>query len=136
VERGPLVYCFEQADQPGDVSVEDIALSPGDLATRDGEVPGIGPTVLVEAHAVRQEPARQGGLPYSGQPEDPPTRPPRLRGGRRRSHHGGGRPLLPVGQPRWPGDAGVDATHRASAMSGAMQEGQSGIQGTLDRVQS
>jgi uncharacterized protein len=71
----PLVYCFEQADQPGDVNVEDIALSPGDLATRDGEVPGIGPTVLVEAHAVRQEPARQGGLPYSGQPEDPPTAP-------------------------------------------------------------
>jgi hypothetical protein len=71
VERGPLVYCFEQADQPGDVSVEDIALSPGDLATRDGEVPGIGRTVLVEARAVRQGPARDGGLPYSGQPEDP-----------------------------------------------------------------
>ncbi len=71
VERGPLVYCFEQADQPGEVNIEDIALSPGDLATRDGEVPGIGPTVLVEAPAVRQGPARQGGLPYSGQPEDP-----------------------------------------------------------------
>ncbi|HEY2687382.1 MAG TPA: beta-L-arabinofuranosidase domain-containing protein, partial [Streptosporangiaceae bacterium] len=71
VERGPLVYCFEQADQPGEANIEDIALSPGDLATRDGEVPGLGPTVLVEAHAVRQGPARQGGLPYSGQPEDP-----------------------------------------------------------------
>ena len=71
VERGPLVYCFEQTDQPGDVSVEDLALSPGDLATRDAELPGIGPTVLVEVHAVRQGAARHGGLPYSGQPEDP-----------------------------------------------------------------
>ncbi len=71
VQRGPLVYCFEQADQPGDVSVEDLALSPGDLAERDTEVPGTGRTVAVEAHAVRLEPARHGGLPFRDQPEDP-----------------------------------------------------------------
>ena len=71
VERGPLVYCFEQADQPGDASVEDLALSPGDLAARETEIPGIGRTVTVEAHAVRLGPARHGGLPYSDDPEDP-----------------------------------------------------------------
>ena len=34
-------------------------------------MPGIGRTVTVEAHAVRLGPARHGGLPYSGHPEDP-----------------------------------------------------------------
>jgi DUF1680 family protein len=71
VERGPLVYCFEQADQPGDASVEDLALSPGDLAARETEIPGIGRTVTVEAHTVRLGPARHSGLPYSDDPEDP-----------------------------------------------------------------
>src|SRR5262249_49341984 len=65
VERGPLVYCFEQADQPGDVSVEDLALSPGDLAARDAEVPGVGGTVVAEAGAVPLPPVPAGGLPYS-----------------------------------------------------------------------
>src|SRR5262245_20604357 len=34
VERGPLVYCFEQADQRAGVSVEDLALRPGGLRER------------------------------------------------------------------------------------------------------
>ena len=28
-ERGPLVYCFEQADQGGEVEIEDLAVNPG-----------------------------------------------------------------------------------------------------------
>ena len=46
VERGPLVYCFEQADQPDGTSVEDLALDqPAVLSERAGTLPGIGPTV-------------------------------------------------------------------------------------------
>ncbi len=33
VERGPLVYCLEQADQPADVPVEDVRLLDGECAT-------------------------------------------------------------------------------------------------------
>jgi DUF1680 family protein len=69
VERGPLVYCFEQADQPGGTSVEDLALTPGNLAKRDTAMPGIGATVAVESRAVRLPAARDGGLPYAGAPE-------------------------------------------------------------------
>jgi len=69
VERGPLVYCFEQADQPGGTSIEDLALTPGDLAERDTALPGIGPTVGVEPRAVRLPPAQDGGPPYAGAPE-------------------------------------------------------------------
>ena len=70
VERGPLVYCFEQADQPGGASVEDLALRPGDLAEQVTELPGAGRTVTVRARAVHLEPARGSGLPY-GPPPDP-----------------------------------------------------------------
>jgi DUF1680 family protein len=69
VERGPLVYCFEQADQPGGVSVEDLALRPGDLTEHDTELPGVGRTVTVGAGAVRLAPAGDRGLPYGSRPD-------------------------------------------------------------------
>jgi len=69
LERGPLVYCFEQADQPGGVSVEDLALAPGDLAERDIELPGVGRTVAIQAPAVRLDPAGPDGLPYLAEPD-------------------------------------------------------------------
>jgi uncharacterized protein len=61
VERGPLVYCFEQADQPDGVAVDDLALrgpgpGPGDdqgPCERQATLAGIGPTVLIEAAAER-----------------------------------------------------------------------------------
>ncbi|MEN3304813.1 MAG: uncharacterized protein V7603_1015 [Micromonosporaceae bacterium] len=34
IERGPLVYCVEQADLPAGVSAEDVRLDRGDIATR------------------------------------------------------------------------------------------------------
>jgi uncharacterized protein len=50
IERGPLVYCFEQADQP--VPLEDLAVIPGSpLAERQVNVDGIGRTVQVSAAA-------------------------------------------------------------------------------------
>jgi DUF1680 family protein len=57
IERGPLVYCFEQADQAAGTDLEDLALTGGELRERAAEVPGVGPTVLVEAAAVHLPPA-------------------------------------------------------------------------------
>jgi uncharacterized protein len=68
VERGPLVYCFEQVDQPGGASVEDLALGPGGLTERDVTLPGVGSTVVVRAEAAILPPVSDGGLPYRGGP--------------------------------------------------------------------
>ncbi|MGA5759617.1 glycoside hydrolase family 127 protein [Nonomuraea bangladeshensis] len=63
VERGPLVYCFEQIDQEADL--EDLALAAEPrLRAVERDVPGLGPTVVIEADAVRLPPAPAGGLPY------------------------------------------------------------------------
>ena len=72
VERGPLVYCFEQVDQPGAASVEDLALTADGLSERQATLPGVGPTVVVEAAAVRLPPVSRSGLPYSPLPDDSP----------------------------------------------------------------
>src|SRR5262249_7772213 len=68
VERGPLVYCFEQADQPAGVSVEDVTLRPGGLRERPGTLPGGGRTVVTESDAVQLPPAAAGRLPYPPRP--------------------------------------------------------------------
>jgi DUF1680 family protein len=72
LERGPLVYCFEQADQPADMSVEDLAVSSGSITERAASLPDIGPTVVLEADAVHRAPTDSEGLPYSSHP-DPGT---------------------------------------------------------------
>jgi DUF1680 family protein len=69
VERGPLVYCFEQADQPADMSVEDLAVTPGSITERAASLPDIGPTVVLEADAVHRAPTDSEGLPYSPHPD-------------------------------------------------------------------
>ena len=69
VERGPLVYCFEQADQAAGVSVEDLALAGADLAERPDDRPGIGATVAVEAPAARLAPASGRRWPYLTEPD-------------------------------------------------------------------
>jgi len=68
LERGPLVYCFEQADQQAG-SVEDLAISSGTLAERMISLPGVGPTVALEADALQLPPASDDGLPYLPQPD-------------------------------------------------------------------
>ncbi|MEU4832002.1 beta-L-arabinofuranosidase domain-containing protein [Streptosporangium sp. NPDC023615] len=81
LERGPLVYCFEQADQ--DADVEDLALEPGtplrvlDRPDRP-DLPGVGRTVLIEADAVRLPPAPPAGLPYFTTPAGPHADPSAL----------------------------------------------------------
>jgi hypothetical protein len=64
VERGPLVYCFEQADQPSQVDLEDLALTPGALRERPVTLPGGGPSVVIDVPARHLAPAARGGLPY------------------------------------------------------------------------
>ncbi|MFC4113355.1 glycoside hydrolase family 127 protein [Nonomuraea zeae] len=64
VERGPLVYCLEQADHPG-VVVDDLCVASADL--RDGTpIPGLPPEVVPvrargRAHVHRED---DGGFPY------------------------------------------------------------------------
>jgi DUF1680 family protein len=74
IERGPLVYCVEQADQPEGISIEDLELTgrapterAGTLAVGTGPGPGRGRTVLVTAearHAVTGEPVTATAVPY------------------------------------------------------------------------
>jgi DUF1680 family protein len=46
LERGPLVYCFEQADQPAGTSVDDLAVVAGGPVTESAAtLPGIGETI-------------------------------------------------------------------------------------------
>jgi uncharacterized protein len=50
VERGPLVYCFEQADQP--VPLDELAATPGSpLTERRATIDGVGETVTVTVPA-------------------------------------------------------------------------------------
>ncbi len=51
IERGPLVYCLEQADQAAGAELDDLAVLDGQLRTTVAAVPGVGETVLIEAHA-------------------------------------------------------------------------------------
>jgi hypothetical protein len=71
IERGPLVYCFEQADQAAGTDLEGLTLAgrPA-LAERPETLPGVGPTVLIDADARTAsarpaQPARSAGLPYA-----------------------------------------------------------------------
>ncbi|MGW5366021.1 glycoside hydrolase family 127 protein [Actinopolymorpha pittospori] len=69
VERGPLVYCFEQADQADGVDVEELTLVPGaELTARDeADLPDVGRTVVLSAEALAVS-QPDDGLPYSTRP--------------------------------------------------------------------
>jgi DUF1680 family protein len=64
IERGPLVYCLEQADQPDGMALPDLALAPGELEEVQVTLPGVGDTVLVRASAVHCPAPQDAGLPY------------------------------------------------------------------------
>lgn len=75
-ERGPLVYCFEQADQPAGVDLERLRLAADPVIT-DRPVddhPGIGRTVLLDVAAAELDDA-PGGLPYFSKPAELAERP-------------------------------------------------------------
>ncbi len=55
IERGPLVYCFEQADQLGGTRLEDLAVTPGGvLGERPVTLDGVGQTIEITAPSVPQ----------------------------------------------------------------------------------
>lgn len=59
IERGPLVYCLEQADQPARLS--ELTVVPGTpLAGRTADLPGIGRTVALSAQGRHEPPAPAG----------------------------------------------------------------------------
>lgn len=64
IERGPLVYCFEQADQP--VRLDELAVSAGSpLTERQVTLDGIGRTIQVSAaarHLPSAAPAAEPGI--------------------------------------------------------------------------
>ncbi|RKN44928.1 glycoside hydrolase family 127 protein [Streptomyces hoynatensis] len=65
VERGPLVYCFEQVDQEDGTEVDRLALRPGAAFDEvPAELPGVGRTVLLRAGAVAVSGGHEAGLPY------------------------------------------------------------------------
>jgi uncharacterized protein len=72
VERGPLVYCFEQADQPEGTDLAYLAV-PGapPLRERRTDLPGIGATVVIGTDAVHRSANRPGSWPYQATPGDP-----------------------------------------------------------------
>jgi DUF1680 family protein len=73
LERGPLVYCLEQADQPAEVPVDDVRLAGGDCtAAWHPDLLG-GVTVLQMAGRVTQSrgPLYQPGAARAGSPGQP-----------------------------------------------------------------
>jgi hypothetical protein len=51
IERGPLVYCLEQADQPEGADLLNLALRPGELWEAAATLPGVGRTIVITAGA-------------------------------------------------------------------------------------
>jgi hypothetical protein len=62
IERGPLVYCLEQADQP--VRLDELAVRPGtQLADREITLDGIGRTAAVRVAARHVPPEPEPAVP-------------------------------------------------------------------------
>ncbi|HLH84342.1 MAG TPA: beta-L-arabinofuranosidase domain-containing protein [Trebonia sp.] len=68
VERGPLVYCFEQADQPPGARVDDLLLDAGGpLDEFPVTLDGVGQTIQVRVRALRLPPDDpRGDAPAAG----------------------------------------------------------------------
>ncbi|WP_169790876.1 beta-L-arabinofuranosidase domain-containing protein, partial [Streptomyces pathocidini] len=68
IERGPLVYCFEQVDQG--VDVDELALLPdtGMRVAHHGDIPGIGRTATISVDAATAATSHETGLPYATHP--------------------------------------------------------------------
>jgi hypothetical protein len=67
IERGPLVYCFEQADQLDGARLEDLVIQPGGvLGERPVALPGIGQTIEVTAQGQTADgaPVTAIAIPY------------------------------------------------------------------------
>jgi hypothetical protein len=70
IERGPLVYCFEQADQPA--RLDDLAVLAGAALTeREVTLPGVGRTIAITVPA-RQFPPAPERAAWSDEPDPGP----------------------------------------------------------------
>ena len=74
--RGPIVYCIEQADHPGDVPVEDLRLDLGAPPQPDGALAELGVGVTLTGPAVVQ--INPAGDLYSSRPAAGASRPATL----------------------------------------------------------
>ena len=63
IERGPLVYCLEQADQAAGVELDDLAVIDGQHRDTAACVPGVGETVLIETDAAHLADAARAASP-------------------------------------------------------------------------
>jgi DUF1680 family protein len=72
IERGPLVYCFEQADQPEGADVAFLAV-PGApaLQERATDLPGIGSSIVIGTDATRRTAGAPARWPYQATPGHP-----------------------------------------------------------------
>jgi DUF1680 family protein len=72
LERGPLVYCFEQADQPAGADLARLAVAGAPaLRERPADLPGIGSTVVIDTDGVHQAVSSPGTWPYRATLGDP-----------------------------------------------------------------
>jgi DUF1680 family protein len=77
VERGPLVYCCEQIDQPRGTHLDDVALvTAPPMVDVHRDLPGIGRTVLVEFAGVATPAPRDSAWPYGRRPPEAPDAKP------------------------------------------------------------
>ncbi|MDX2935976.1 glycoside hydrolase family 127 protein [Streptomyces ipomoeae] len=73
VERGPLVYCLEQSDQPGGLDPDDALLDPAAPLTTRRRPDLLGGVTTVTASAHVLPPAAPGTWPYAPQGTRPPV---------------------------------------------------------------
>ncbi|MQA12286.1 MAG: glycoside hydrolase family 127 protein [Pseudonocardiaceae bacterium] len=76
IERGPLVYCLEQTDQPSDIRLDDVVLdanAPLHAEHRPDLLGGV--VTLTASGGVRERPDDRSWWPYRPLPEQPVTVP-------------------------------------------------------------
>ncbi|MGV9847555.1 glycoside hydrolase family 127 protein [Streptomyces sp. NPDC003442] len=64
IERGPLVYCLEQPDQPAGLRLDDIDLDPDAALTPEHRPELLGRVTVITALALPHAAARDGWWPY------------------------------------------------------------------------
>ncbi|WAP53876.1 glycoside hydrolase family 127 protein [Streptomyces sp. S465] len=64
IERGPLVYCLEQPDQPAGLRLDEIALVAGAALHHEHRPELLGGVTVITSPAVRRTASRDGWWPY------------------------------------------------------------------------
>ncbi len=76
IERGPLLYCLEQTDQPAGIRLDDVAIDPAAALSTEDRPDLLGGVTTIRTTGVLAEPADQGWWPYGTARSD--TRPVEL----------------------------------------------------------